>query len=148
MPSSPLPDDPVAPVLEALGDSTRRGVLVALASEGSATATQLATAFPVTRQAVAKHLQVLLDAGLVAAERRGRETVFAFVPGSLAGLAAWIDDLDDLDGTDGTDAGASWDDNVAALQRHLAEQAARRGLRPPAGPLRAAAARRPPPPIS
>jgi DNA-binding transcriptional ArsR family regulator len=142
MPSSPLPDDPVAPVLEALGDATRRGVLVALANEGAATATQLATAFPVTRQAVAKHLQVLLDAGLVAAERRGRETVFAFVPGSLAGLAAWIDDLD------GTDAGATWDDNVAALQRHLAEQAARRGLRPASGPLRAAAARRPPPPIS
>lgn len=136
------PDDPVAPVLEALGDATRRSVLVALATEGSATATQLATAFPVTRQAVAKHLQVLLDAGLVAAERRGRETVFAFVPGSLASLGEWIDELDRIASS------ASWDDNVAALQRHLAEQAARRGVRQTSGPLRAAATRRPPPPIA
>ena len=136
------PDDPVAPVLEALGDQTRRGVLVALATEGSATATQLATAFPVTRQAVAKHLQVLLDAGLVAAERRGRETVFAFVPGSLAELGEWIDQID------AAAAATTWDDNVAALQRHLAEQAARRGVRQTSGPLRAAATRRPPPPLS
>ena len=139
---SPPPDDRVAPVFEALGDPTRRGVLVALAQEGAATATQLATAFPVTRQAVAKHLQVLLDAGLVAAERRGRETMFAFVPGSLALLGEWIDQLDS------TSAAATWDDNVTALQRHLAEQAARRGVRQTSGPLRAAATRRPPPPIS
>jgi DNA-binding transcriptional ArsR family regulator len=132
-----MPDDPTAPHFEALGDPTRRAVLVALASDGSATATQLAEAFPVTRQAVSKHLQVLLDAGFVQAERRGRETIFAFVPGSLGPVAEWITRLDDGAGS------AAWRDNVAALQRHLDEQRARRGLAAGPGPLRAAASARP-----
>lgn len=136
--------DPLANLFEALADGTRRSVLVALAHGGSATATQLAGAFPVTRQAVAKHLQVLLDAGLVAAERRGRETVFAYVPGSLQGLTGWVDEVD------GGAQSAAWNDSVAALQRHLDEQRRRRGLAPspgPAvapGPLRIAASARPP----
>ena len=134
-------DESLNTLLDAVADATRRRVLVALARGGASTATQLSSTFPVTRQAVAKHLQVLLEAGLVVAERRGRETVFAFVPGSLAPLGSWVAELDD-------EAASRWDDNVAALQRHLAEQRARRGLPAPAhGPVRAAAsARRPRPP--
>lgn len=139
-----MTSDPAEPVFDALADPTRRGVLLALAHHGAATATQLSGAFPVSRQAVAKHLQVLLDAGLVVAERRGRETVFAFVPGSLTALGEWIDELDRT-----ASAASRWGENVAAFERHLAEQAARRGLRPgAAGPLRAAASVRPPPPRS
>ena len=55
-------------VFVALADSTRRRVLELLAAEGGATATQLAGSFPVTRQAIAKHLQVLADAGLATSE--------------------------------------------------------------------------------
>ena len=132
-------DEPLAPMFEALSDGTRRGVLMALARQGPATATQLAGEFPVSRQAVAKHLQVLLDAGLVEAERAGRETRFSFVSGSFGTLERWIRDLDPA----GADA---WEQGVAAWQRHLEEQHARRGLSPERGPLRAAAsARRPPP---
>ena len=135
-------DEPAAPLFEALADPTRRRVLLSLVQTGSATATQLAAAFPVTRQAVAKHLQVLSDAGLVVAERRGRETVFGFVPGSLQALSAWINAID------GESSAARWRDDVDALQRHLAQQRSRRGISQPSpSPVRiAAAARRPPPP--
>ena len=56
-------------VFAALADPTRRGILAALASDGPATATDLADRLPVTRQAIAKHLTLLAGAGLVTAER-------------------------------------------------------------------------------
>ena len=45
-----------------------------LSAQGTATATELTGELPMTRQAVAKHLVTLADAGLVESERRGRET--------------------------------------------------------------------------
>jgi DNA-binding transcriptional ArsR family regulator len=62
-------------VFTALADPTRRAVLAALASAGPATATDLAGRLPVTRQAIAKHLGLLAEAGLVTAEPGERRRV-------------------------------------------------------------------------
>ena len=62
-------------VFTALADSTRRAILAALASGGPATATDLAARLPVTRQAIAKHLAMLAEAGLVTAESGERRRV-------------------------------------------------------------------------
>src|SRR5262249_34256217 len=62
-------------VFTALADPTRRAILAALASGGPATATDLAGRLPITRQAIAKHLALLADAGLVAAEPGERRRV-------------------------------------------------------------------------
>ena len=62
-------------VFTALADPTRRAILGALASGGPATATDLAAQLPVTRQAIAKHLFLLSDAGLVTAEHGERRRV-------------------------------------------------------------------------
>lgn len=59
-------------VWRALGDPTRRRILDLLRN-GALTTGELAAEFPVTRFAVMKHLGVLVDAGLVLVERRGRE---------------------------------------------------------------------------
>ncbi len=122
-------------VFFALADTTRRRVLELLAAEGGATATQLSTRFPVTRQAIAKHLQVLADAGLASSERKGRETVWRLTPEALSPAMHWMESLGD-----------DFQDRRAALQRHLAERAAERRIgirpRPPepdAGPVRIAA---------
>jgi nitrogen regulatory protein P-II 2 len=48
----------------ALADPTRRALLMRLVARGEASATVLADAFPLTRQAVVKHLQALQEAGL------------------------------------------------------------------------------------
>src|SRR5690606_38985672 len=64
-------------VFAALADPTRRTVFSLLVESGPASATRLADRLPVSRQAVAKHLAVLEDAGLVTRERAGRETRFA-----------------------------------------------------------------------
>jgi DNA-binding transcriptional ArsR family regulator len=73
-----MPDDIEAiaeRVFTALADPTRRAILAALASEGPATATDLAGQLPVTRQAIAKHLALLAEADLVRAEPGERRRV-------------------------------------------------------------------------
>jgi DNA-binding transcriptional ArsR family regulator len=62
-------------VFSALADPTRRAILAALAAQGPATATDLASRLPITRQAVAKHLTLLAEAGLVTAEPGERRRV-------------------------------------------------------------------------
>ena len=60
--------DPLTETFAALADPTRRAILNRLA-EGEATVTELAEPFPITVQAVSKHLKVLEHAGLIT---RGR----------------------------------------------------------------------------
>ena len=62
-------------VFAALADPTRRAILAALAAEGPATATDLAGRLPITRQAIAKHLALLAEVGLVTAEPGERRRV-------------------------------------------------------------------------
>jgi DNA-binding transcriptional ArsR family regulator len=62
-------------VFAALADPSRRAILAALASAGPATATDLAVRLPITRQAIAKHLALLAEAGLVLAEPGERRRV-------------------------------------------------------------------------
>lgn len=62
-------------VFVALADPTRRALLAALASGGPVTATDLAARLPISRQAIAKHLALLADSGLVTAEPGERRRV-------------------------------------------------------------------------
>jgi len=92
-------------VFVALADPTRRTILAALATDGPSTTTELAARLPITRQAVAKHLAVMADAGLVTAEPGERRRVRYRLRSApvqvaqqyLAALAhAWDDRLDAL----------------------------------------------------
>jgi DNA-binding transcriptional ArsR family regulator len=60
--------DQLSTTFSALADPTRRAILARL-TEGEATVNELADPFPITLQAVSKHLKVLERAGLIA---RGR----------------------------------------------------------------------------
>ena len=75
MPQRPDIEAVAEEVFTALADPSRRAILAALAADGPATATDLATRLPITRQAIAKHLALLADAGLVAAEPGERRRV-------------------------------------------------------------------------
>jgi DNA-binding transcriptional ArsR family regulator len=103
--------DRVDAVFHALADPSRRFVLESLADRGSATATELAAELPVTRQAVAKHLDTLRGARLVEAERSGRELRYRLTPEPLDDALAWMERV-----------GAQWDARLAALRRHLSER--------------------------
>jgi DNA-binding transcriptional ArsR family regulator len=96
-------------VFVALADPTRRSILAALASGGPATATDLADQLPITRQAIAKHLALLTETGLVTAEPGERRRVryrLRSAPMQVAQqfLAALARD---------------WDGRLDALQDHL-----------------------------
>jgi DNA-binding transcriptional ArsR family regulator len=75
MPTRPDVEAVAEEVFTALADPSRRGILAALAASGPATATDLASRLPITRQAIAKHLALLAEAGLVAAEPGERRRV-------------------------------------------------------------------------
>jgi DNA-binding transcriptional ArsR family regulator len=75
MPPRPDIEAVAEEVFTALADPSRRGIVAALAASGPATATDLATRLPITRQAIAKHLALLAEAGLVAAEPGERRRV-------------------------------------------------------------------------
>lgn len=102
--------DPAGPVFSALSDPTRRTVVEALASRDTATATELAAELPVTRQAVSKHLTALGSAGLVARERRGRETHYRLTPEALSEALGWMEQL-----------GAQWERRLDALRSRFPE---------------------------
>jgi DNA-binding transcriptional ArsR family regulator len=99
-------------VFEALADPTRRAVLRDVAEHGPLTATELAADLPVTRQAVAKHLAVLRDAGLVTPERAGREIRFSATTAPLADASRWLEVT-----------GEAWDDRLARLSARLERRA-------------------------
>jgi predicted transcriptional regulator len=76
-------------VFHALGDPTRRRILDGLA-RGRRRATDIAGDFPVTRQAVAKHLRILEHSGLVRVERRGRERLYHLESSALSRAEDWL----------------------------------------------------------
>ena len=98
----------VGAVFTALSDPTRREVVRRLAGEVSFTVTELASELPVTRQAVAKHLAVREEAGLVSATTQGRRRRYRLTPGPLTDAMGWM-----------ADVGAEWDERLATLRGHL-----------------------------
>jgi DNA-binding transcriptional ArsR family regulator len=101
--------DQLSTTFAALADPTRRAILARL-TEGEATVNQLAEPFPITVQAVSKHLKVLERAGLIA---RGRSAQLR--PSRLQG-AALKDAADWLAGYRGF-----WDHRFDRLGEHLQE---------------------------
>jgi DNA-binding transcriptional ArsR family regulator len=64
-------DDQLSTTFSALADPTRRAILARLA-DGTATVNELAEPFPLSLQAVSKHLKVLERAGLITRTRTAR----------------------------------------------------------------------------
>lgn len=79
----------------ALSDRTRLDIFEHLANSGPASATELARLMPVSRQAVAKHLSVLDEAGLVTRSHSGREVRFTARPGALDSVVEWVGEVGD-----------------------------------------------------
>ncbi len=101
---TPPKADRAGAVFEALSDPTRRTVMRSVAEDGPVTATQLAARLPVTRQAVAKHLDALAAAGLVMSHRAGREMRYELTPEPLSDAMAWM-----------AEVGGAWDRRLDRL---------------------------------
>jgi DNA-binding transcriptional ArsR family regulator len=87
--------DRLGSVFSALADPTRRSMVQALLRDGSTSVPQLAADLPISRQAVAKHLATLHEAGLL--ERlppAGREVRYGLRGEALTPAVAWLRDAE------------------------------------------------------
>jgi DNA-binding transcriptional ArsR family regulator len=82
--------DQLSRVFAALADPTRRAILARLA-EGEATVNQLAAPFPISLQAVSKHLKVLERAGLISRGRDGQWRPCRLESGPLREVSLWVE---------------------------------------------------------
>jgi DNA-binding transcriptional ArsR family regulator len=92
----------------ALADPMRQSLLVHLAKQSPKTATELAEDYPITRQGILKHLNILEAAGLVAVHQKGRDKRYMLTPEPLRELDQWIKDIN-----------AAWDERLLRLKALL-----------------------------
>ena len=111
-----MPVDALSSTFAALADPTRRAILARLA-EGEATVNELAEPFPITLQAVSKHLKVLERAGLIARGRSAQLRPSRLRGDALGRAADWL-----------ADYRAFWEDSFDRLDEHLRE--IQKGTRP------------------
>ncbi len=97
-----------APVFAALGDKTRLNLLIRLSRDGPRSTQALSKHSAVTRQAVSKHLHVLLRAGLIHDVRRGRERIWQFESKKLDEARRHLDQIS-----------RQWDSALARLKRFV-----------------------------
>jgi DNA-binding transcriptional ArsR family regulator len=97
-------------IFRAIADPTRREIL-ALLSEGAMTVGDVAERFDMTRPAVAKHLKVLSDGGLISVEARGRERFNRLNAAPLRQVADWVSRFD-----------AFWDDKLSKLKAEVEKE--------------------------
>jgi DNA-binding transcriptional ArsR family regulator len=91
----------------ALADGTRRAILVRL-SQGESTVNELAEPFPISLQAVSKHLKVLERAGLISRGKDAQWRPCRLEAAPLETAASWIEEHKQV-----------WEDRLDRLDAHL-----------------------------
>jgi DNA-binding transcriptional ArsR family regulator len=89
------PADDLSATFAALADPTRRAILARLA-EGEATVKELAKPFPITVQAVSKHLRVLEQAGLIERGRTAQQRPSRLRGAPLKTASDWLETYRDF----------------------------------------------------
>ncbi|WP_375203870.1 ArsR/SmtB family transcription factor [Hyphococcus sp.] len=99
-----LASDPAQPVFRALADPTRRAI-ISMLSDGPRPIADIASEFDMTRPAIAKHLAILKEGGVISVETKGRERINRLNPQALKTAADWLNVFDRF-----------WDDRLAKLK--------------------------------
>ncbi len=94
-------------LFSALSDPTRRAMLRRL-THGSAAVGEMGAAFPISKQAVSRHVQVLEQAGLIERRKEGRVHRCHLVTRPLTRVEAWIQEQR-----------RAWNLTLDGLERHL-----------------------------
>jgi DNA-binding transcriptional ArsR family regulator len=95
-------------VFGAVADPTRRGILERLRSQGALSIKQLSDPLTMSRQAVTKHLDILIASRLVEVRRVGRERLHFLDPAPLHEVEAWLKPYSE-----------DWDRRLERLKQHL-----------------------------
>lgn len=103
----------------AMADPTRRAILARLAL-ADARVTEIAGDFPVSLNAISKHIKMLERAELVKRTVQGRDHVLSLNAGPMAEAAEWMEYYRQF-----------WDDRLASLEKFVVNRrkSARKGTR-------------------
>lgn len=96
-------------VFQAISDPTRRGIIDLLARQ-TLNLNNVADHFTISRPAVAKHIRILTECGLVTVQTRGRETYCQADLKSLKQVSEWANTYQEF-----------WNDKLDALECFLNE---------------------------
>ncbi|HET6543449.1 MAG TPA: metalloregulator ArsR/SmtB family transcription factor [Chryseolinea sp.] len=75
---------------QAIADPTRRDI-ISLVARNSMTQNDVVASFDVSRQAISKHLKILMECGILIIDQQGRERYYSLQPKKLAQVADWIE---------------------------------------------------------
>lgn len=77
-------------IFQAIADPTRRSILILLATQAM-TPNAIAEHFDTTRQAVSKHIQILVECEAINQHRTGREIYYHFNPTKMKEIDRWLE---------------------------------------------------------
>ena len=100
--------EPLNSALIALADPTRRQIVEILSDGQPRSVSQITSHFGISRQAVTKHLAVLMDSGMLACERHGRDRYNRLEPRGFDLLRQWFSHYS-----------VFWDDRLLALKKQV-----------------------------
>jgi DNA-binding transcriptional ArsR family regulator len=100
--------DQLDATFSALADPTRRAILARLAEDGEVTVNALAEPFPVSVQAISKHLKVLERAGLITRGRTAQLRPSRLEGAPLCDAANWLEQYREI-----------WEGRLDRLALHL-----------------------------
>ncbi len=95
-------------VFRAISDPTRRSIMALLATKDQSL-NEIASNYDMTRPAVAKHLRILKEGGLVQVQAKGRERIHSLQPEGLKSVSEWLNFFSQF-----------WDEKLANL-KHVVE---------------------------
>jgi DNA-binding transcriptional ArsR family regulator len=102
--------DQLSITFSALADPTRRAILARLAADGEVSVNELAEPFPLSVQAVSKHLKVLERAGLITRGRTAQLRPSRLEGAPLRAVSEWLEQYR-----------AVWEGRLDRLASHLME---------------------------
>lgn len=94
-------------IFQAIADPTRREILSLIAAK-KMTPNSIAEKFPSSRQAVSKHIKILIECDLLNQEKVGREIYYEFNPEKIKQVDDWVEQFRKL-----------WEDKFNQLDKLL-----------------------------
>jgi DNA-binding transcriptional ArsR family regulator len=98
-------------IFSAIADPTRRSILELLANHEALTASDIYEHYPVSPQAISRHLKILREAQLVYVEKKAQQRIYRINPSAVMELEHWSAGLRKI-----------WEQRLSALERVLDEE--------------------------
>lgn len=94
-------------VFQAIADPARRKMIEIISKESLST-NEILAHFDMSKQAIAKHLKILTECGIVFTYKQGKSRYYEIEPNSLVPAHMWIDKLQ-----------KQWEDRIDSFEQYV-----------------------------